>query len=595
MKKAILLTVVLGLWSASAALAQDTLWARTYGGEDIENAYWVDPTADGGFIVAGETWGFGAGMNDFYIVKTDEFGDTLWTRTYGGVDRDRAYSIHQTADGGYFICGYTESFSARYFDFWLVRIDQDGDTLWTRSYGTSQQYETCYSGNLTGDGGYVMAGSVSGTGEFYAVRVDSLGNALWTQTYKPTPTAYVYEAHSIQETDDGGYIMAGHGDSLYVVRTDSNGDVVWDRTYGEGAHAYAVQQTTDGGYAIAGDTPIAGWYDMYLMKTDEFGDTLWTRRYKRGDNERSHAHSLRQTSDGGYILAGYTFARSQMVDSVFVVKTDAVGDTIWTRVWGGWTDDQAYCIQTTDDGGYIVAGYTASFGAGADDFYLIKIISVPLVMNCQTFTPIFCRGGDFYFKIRVTNYTEGNLSGILAFSGYRGYDCDPQNLLVALPRQKTFPPGFSETYYYFKAPNAAVPGRYSTSVGGVFAGHEVFCCMNTDIIQCSPFKTGDNSTWELVEVDRSEATLPRAAELYQNYPNPFNAATRIGYSLAEAGNVSLKVYDISGRFVATLVEGYEDPGEHVITWNASDISSGVYFYKLTASLHSEVKRMSLLK
>jgi len=216
-------------------------------------------------------------------------------------------------------------------------------------------------------------------------------------------------------------------------------------------------------------------------------------------------------------------------------------------------------------------------------------------MNCQTLTPVFCRGGDFYFRLRVTNYTEGNLSGTMAFSGYRGYDCDPVNLLVTVPRQKTFPLGLTETYYYFKVPNAAVPGRYSTSVGGVFAGHEVFCCMNTDIIQCSPFRTGDNSTWELMEVNSPEGVLPMVAELHQNYPNPFNASTRIGYSLAEAGNVNLKVYDISGRLVATLVEGYQDAGEHVATWNASDISSGVYFYKLTTSLHSEVKRMNLLK
>jgi len=595
MRTAMLLAVVLGLALASTALAQDTLWARTYGGEGIENAYWVEPTADGGYIVAGETWGFGAGMNDFYIVKTDESGDTLWTRTYGGVDRDRAYSIHQTADGGYFICGYTESFSARYFDFWLVRIDPDGDTLWTRSYGSDQQYETCYCSDLTADGGYVMAGSVSGTGEFYAVRVDSLGNALWTQTYKPTPTAYVYEAHSIQETDDGGYIIAGYGDSLYVVKTDANGDVVWDRTYGEGAHAYAVQQTSDGGYAVAGDTPVAGWYDMYLMKTDESGDTLWTRRYKRGDNERSHAHSLQQTSDGGYVLAGYTFARSQMVDSVFVVKTDAVGDTIWTRVWGGWTDDQAYCIQTTDDGGYIVAGYTASFGAGADDFYLIKIISVPLVMNCRILTPIFCRGGDLYFSLRVTNYTEGNLSGTLAFSGYRGYDCDPANLLVTVPRQKTFPPGLTETYYYFSVPSAAVPGHYSASIGGAFAGHEVSCCMNTDIIQCSPFRMGENTIWDLVEVGGPEVAVPMVTELYQNYPNPFNITTNIGYILAEGCCVSLKVYDLSGRLVATLHEGYQNAGEHLVTWDASYLSSGIYFYKLTTVGQSQVKRLSLLK
>jgi hypothetical protein len=119
--------------------------------------------------------------------------------------------------------------------------------------------------------------------------------------------------------------------------------------------------------------------------------------------------------------------------------------------------------------------------------------------------------------------------------------------------------------------------------------------MNTDIIQCQPWRVGGNTEWELVEAERPEVGLPTVTSLVQNYPNPFNAETNISFSLAEAGNVSLKVYDITGRLVTTLVEGQMDAGEHVVSWDASSVSSGVYFYKLATADYSATKSMNLLK
>ena len=216
-------------------------------------------------------------------------------------------------------------------------------------------------------------------------------------------------------------------------------------------------------------------------------------------------------------------------------------------------------------------------------------------MSCETFSPVFCRGKKFYFKLTVTNNTEDNISGTLSFSGYSGHDCDPANVLVGIPRQKTYAPGTTEQYYTFKVPSGAGPGLYSASVGGTLAGVQLFCCMNTEIIPCEPWRIGDNTTWELVEVDRPEVSLPTYTELHQNHPNPFNASTQMGYSLAEAGNVTLRVYDLAGRLVETLFDSHQEAGEHVVTWDASQVSSGVYFYKLTAGDYAETKRMMLVK
>jgi len=220
-----------------------------------------------------------------------------------------------------------------------------------------------------------------------------------------------------------------------------------------------------------------------------------------------------------------------------------------------------------------------------------------VLMSCEALTPIFCRGKNFYFILTVNNTTWGDVSGILNFTRYAGYDCDPVNTLANTPRDKTFHPGVTTEYYFYKVPDIVEPGQYSASIGGTLSGYDLFCCMNADMIQCSPFRTGDNTEWDLVEVDREEVegALPAVTTLAQNYPNPFNAATKVSYDLATSGNVSLKVYDISGRLVETLVDRYQEAGGHTASWDASGVSSGVYFYKLSTADYTCTKKMNLLR
>jgi hypothetical protein len=209
--------------------------------------------------------------------------------------------------------------------------------------------------------------------------------------------------------------------------------------------------------------------------------------------------------------------------------------------------------------------------------------------------PIFCQGKFFHFKLTVKNNTPDNISGTLIFSGYSAYDCDPGNLLVAIPRPKTYAPGSTEEYYKFKVPSAYAPGPYSASVGGTLGGVDLFCCMNADIIACQPWRVGDNAEWELVEADRPEVALPTVTELCQNYPNPFNASTLISYQLPTDSHVKLEVYNISGQTVATLVNSEQQAGHRSAIWEASRSSSGIYFYKLTAGDYTEIKTMTLLR
>jgi len=134
-------------------------------------------------------------------------------------------------------------------------------------------------------------------------------------------------------------------------------------------------------------------------------------------------------------------------------------------------------------------------------------------------------------------------------------------------------------------------------VGHEYGGNPYTCCMNVDVIECSPWKTGTNTEWELVEVDRPEfeTSLPALTELYSNYPNPFNATTQFSYSLAEAGKVKLTIHNLRGQLVETIVDNHQEAGEHQVIWDASEYSSGVYFYKLTAGDYTEMRRMIMVK
>jgi uncharacterized delta-60 repeat protein len=361
--------------------APDTLWTRTYGGSSDDYAFSVQRTTDGGYIVAGGTTSFGAGDWDLYLVKTSSQGDTLWTRHYEQAGDEYADFVQQTADGGYVVSGFIRSFDASYSDLYLVKTNNQGDTLWTRAYGGSDDDEG-YCVQETADGGFIAAGYTKSFGaglqDFYLVRTDGLGDTLWTRTYGGSNWD---EAFSCQRTVDGNFIVAGFTGSFdagypdfYLVKINNQGDTLWTRTFG-GSNwdvARSVQQTADGGYIVAGETESfgAGNNDFYLVKTNSQGEQLWTRTYGGSDNDE--AFSVQQTADGGYIVAGETESFGAGNKDFYLVKTNSQGDQLWTRTYGGSDNDGASSVQLTADGGYIVAGETESFGAGAADFYLVK-------------------------------------------------------------------------------------------------------------------------------------------------------------------------------------------------------------------------------
>jgi len=378
MRKLILTALVLAL--TGSAFAQQR-WQRTYGGTSYDAGMSVKQTFDGGYIVVGNTsvmpWGY------LYLVKVDSLGDTLWTRRYGTFGAD-GNCVQQTSDTGYIIVGDKGDYNLNPHVY-LLKTNAQGDTLWTRTYGGSgSEFGWCVQ--QTRDGGYIISGETSSFGaggeDVYLIKTDAHGDTLWTRTYGGIYDDY--GGKSVQQTYDGGYIVAGatysfgpgilNYPNVYLIKTNSQGDTVWTRWYGgdNWDEGWCVLQTPDSCYIVAGMTGSggAGGGDVYLIKTDAQGDTLWTKTY--GGTQREDGHFVQQTRDGGFILTGDTWSYGAGNEDVYLVKTNAQGDTLWSKTFGGVNDDEGWCVQQTQDSGYIVTGYTKSFGAGLTDVYLIK-------------------------------------------------------------------------------------------------------------------------------------------------------------------------------------------------------------------------------
>jgi len=362
------------LFNFTSFLSLNAQWARTYGGSEDDYAYSIQQTSDGGYIVAGKTSSFGAGSGDVLVLKLSSDGSIEWQKTCGRDYSDEAHSIQQTNDGGYIVGG---DIAIRGWNIWVLKLSFNGSIEWQKSYSGSV-INRARSIQQTNDGGYIVAGY---TGEniyvldIWILKLSSDGTIEWQKTYGGSQPE---EASSIQQTNDGGYIVAGQTESfgagnvdILVLKFASDGTIEWQKTYGgsESEIAHSIQQTGDGGYIVAGETSSfgAGSGDILVLKLASDGTIEWQKTY--GGNESEIARSIQQTSDGGYIVAGSGFY------DFLVLKLSSDGTIEWQKTYGRGYSDEAHSIQQTNDGGYIVAGVISSYGAGRRDFLILKLSS----------------------------------------------------------------------------------------------------------------------------------------------------------------------------------------------------------------------------
>lgn len=383
-----LLAIAVSLTLVAARLtlasAPPIQWQNTFGGSSYDVGHSVQQTTDGGYIIAGYTSSFGPGDPNVYLIKTDPNGDIHWQKNFGGSSRDEGLSVQQTSNGGYIIAGVTDSFGAGNSDVYLIKTDPNGNSDWQKTFGSSND-DRGLSAQQTTDGGYIIAGYTyypgTGDSDVYLIKTEPNGNSQWQKIFVGIDWEY---SDSVQQTSDGGYIIAGMIASygvaytdVYLIKIDPNGDIQWKKKYGgiSSDAGHSVQQTSDGGYIIAGLTSSfgAGSSDVYLIKTDPNGNLNWQNTF--GGSDYDMAYSVQQTSDGGYIIAGCAGAiESSRGGDFYLIKTDPNGNDQWQKTFGesNYTD-RAYSARQTLDGGYIIAGYTRSYGAGRSDVYLIKL------------------------------------------------------------------------------------------------------------------------------------------------------------------------------------------------------------------------------
>jgi hypothetical protein len=380
------LTILFLMTMAGAASAQlDIVWSGTYGGAAADGFRSAIPTSDGGFVAAGYTYSYGAGNVDVFVIKTDTSGDTLWTRAFGGPSLDYGYDVCETNDGAYVIAGYTMSFGAGDEDVYLLKLDSDGDVLWTRTYGGAgldEARSVCF----TSDGYIVAAGQTesfgSGVSDVYLLKVDADGDTLWTRTFGGAESDW---AAKVCETVDGNYGMSGTSGSFnttrdaYMLKVSPSGVLVWEDNYGSNAmyredYGVGVCVADDGGMAATGSRtnqdnsdPI----ELSFLRVDGTGDQMSYRKYF--DPFVEHGSSICNTADGGYLICGVDKDVATHRNDLFLVKRITGSGWVWDQTVGGAGSDWGSSIVPISSVDYIVAGSTESSGNGSFDGWLLKM------------------------------------------------------------------------------------------------------------------------------------------------------------------------------------------------------------------------------
>ena len=312
----------------------DTLWTKSYGGPEPEYVYQILPYQNNYFII-GYSQSFGGGDYDVYLLKINQDGDTLWTKTYGGWGNEEGREIVLTADNHLVFVGSSNSADLDDLDIFITKIDLDGNEIWTKYFGGSEkEFGNCIK--LCNDGGFIIGGETFsydiGDGDAYLIRTNANGDTLWTKTYGGN---LADEIKSIICNSDGTYTMAirdsstGSGDiDVEVMKTNSQGTIIWDKVYGsyDKDTPKTIYPTNDNGYIVGAITRSFGLInpDMWLLKLNADGDSIWTRRFGLYDHE--HCHAAKQSSDGGYLSVGHSRSYSPNREfEIMFVKLDEDG------------------------------------------------------------------------------------------------------------------------------------------------------------------------------------------------------------------------------------------------------------------------------
>jgi len=428
------LILAIGLVGSTALYAQTPViqWQKSLGGPASDQGNSVQQTSDGGYVMAGKSSSNSGdvsgnhGSVDVWVVKVNASGVLQWQNSLGGPGVDSCQEIRTTEDGGYILVGTSNENGGDVTgnhglqDVWVVKLDAGGNLQWQKSLGGSQD-DLGEGIQQTADGGYVLTGSSKsndgdvsvnqGLTDIWVVKLSNIGNIEWQRTYGGSASD---SAESIQQTTDGGYVIAGttssvngqisgqHGGTDYwVFKINTVGSLQWQNALGGTNLDFgnSIEQTNDGGYIVTGSstsndgdvTGNNGSHDLWVTKLNPNGSLQW--QHALGGSDVDVGYDIHQTNDGGYIVAGQTNSNNGDVSGLhgdedyWVVRLNTTGDLLWQKTLGGTLRDARSTIETTLDGGYVVFGFSNSTDGdvtgnhGASDFWVVKLGHDPLAIS----------------------------------------------------------------------------------------------------------------------------------------------------------------------------------------------------------------------
>jgi hypothetical protein len=600
-----LFTALATLLSITFTLAQPTIqWQKSFGGSGGDYAISIQQTIDGGYVVAGLSNSNDSdvsgnhGSNDYWVVKLNNTGTIEWQKSLGGTDVDEAASIQQTNDGGYIIAGSSNSIDGDVsgnhgnYDYWMVKLSSLGTIEWQKSLGGTYN-DQAQSIQQTIDGGYIVAGySYSNDGDvsgnhgahdYWVVKLNNTGTLDWQKSLGGTGSD---QAASIQQTIDGGYIIAGRstsndfdvsgnhgGQDYWVVKLTNIGTIEWQKSLGgtDADFAFSVQQSADGGYIVAGysysnDGDVSvnyGGYDYWMVKLSSLGSLEW--QISLGGWTEDGAHSIIQTNDGGYIIAGKSFSNYGIVSGnhgysdYWVVKLTNLGSFDWQKSLGGTGYESARSIQQTNDGGYIVSGYSKSNDGdvmgnhGDNDYWVVKLD------NCQ---------------LTISNEPESQTMNVNSISQFT---VSASNSLAIFQWQSDLGVGFQ---------NLNSIGQYSGTSNDTLTISNVTLTNNNQPFRCiiSSGSCSDTSAIAVLTV-LNNIGINEVSEfnLFSVYPNPAQHVINVKADAKLLESV-YTIYDNTGKVVQSGKITSEDTAIEI-----GSLTGGIYLFSVGENLKQTFK------
>lgn len=430
-----LTTLLALLLSVLITQAQNSgiIWQKTIGGSNSDMLSAIIETSDDGYLVggssdsdiSGEKSENSKGGMDYWILKLDTTGTIIWQKTYGGSADEKLSSVEQTSDGGYIIGGTSSSGisgdktedSRGKADYWVLKLDLNGNIVWQKSYG-GNEYDDLVSIVETNDGGYLVAGQSSsavsgdrtvsrnGLPDAWVLKLDSTGEIVWQKSYGSTDYNFACKLSGLAKTNDGGFILSSdltifmsQNTPFWVLRIDAAGNEVWDKTIrGDKADLFPkISSNPDGSYIISGisnseafedktENAINGSFDYWVLKLDDVGNIEWQNTIG-GDGTEGNVNAITQV-DGGYLVSGYSdsnISGDKTQNSIggadfWFLKLNKVGIIEWQKTIGGEAGERGGRSIQTSDGNYLTAGSSESNisgdktenSRGGYDYWIVK-------------------------------------------------------------------------------------------------------------------------------------------------------------------------------------------------------------------------------